>query len=346
MGGNFNFNMPQQEPFTMNEQLQQPFMMDMNSLGMMNGFVVQKHPPPNKQLQQPPTNNQGMDPKKSPQLNPINFPGKNFGGGFNGIVPQKAAASFADAAFASSMQASLASATTINDMIHNSPPSLQQQQLQASLQPAAQASIGPSSALLPSTTPEDSGWEERYLSLKSYALRFGHTRVPARFKSDPKLGRWVMTQRRQFTLLVQGLPSALSAERIGKLEGLGFCWSVRPEPVATWNAKFMELQAYKASHGDCMVPQRYRANPRLGTWVHTQRRQHRLMLDGRKSSMTREKVLALEGVGFDWDAKHPRQGQRHGTKSGDDDGGDGGARRGDLLVRGAAGQVRGYRGHR
>ena len=54
-----------------------------------------------------------------------------------------------------------------------------------------------------------------------------------------------------------------------------------------------------------MVPQRYQANPQLGTWVHTQRRQYKLMTEGKKSSMTKEKAEALDSMGFFWAAKHP-----------------------------------------
>jgi len=151
---------------------------------------------------------------------------------------------------------------------------------------------------------EDQGWEEQYKNLKEYHLRFGNCKVPARFKANAKLGRWVMTQRRQFTLLMQGFPSALTADRIRRLESLGFTWSVRPEPVTTWNQKFQELKAYKATYGNCMVPQRYQANSQLGTWVHTQRRQYKLMNESKKSSMTKEKADALDSIGFFWAAKN------------------------------------------
>ena len=156
----------------------------------------------------------------------------------------------------------------------------------------------------PTHSQEDPGWEEQYKALRAYHLQFGNCKVPARFKGNPKLGRWVMTQRRQFTLLMQGFPSALTAERIRRLESLGFTWSVRPEPVTTWNKKYQELKVYRATYGNCMVPQRYQANPQLGTWVHTQRRQYKLMAEGKKSSMTREKADALEAIGFFWAAKH------------------------------------------
>ena len=53
-----------------------------------------------------------------------------------------------------------------------------------------------------------------------------------------------------------------------------------------------------------MVPQRYQANSQLGTWVHTQRRQYKLMNESKKSSMTKEKADALDSIGFFWAAKN------------------------------------------
>ena len=40
----------------------------------------------------------------------------------------------------------------------------------------------------------DPGWEDQYKALQRYKLVNGHTKVPARYKENPKLGRWVMTQ--------------------------------------------------------------------------------------------------------------------------------------------------------
>jgi hypothetical protein len=37
-----------------------------------------------------------------------------------------------------------------------------------------------------------------------------------------------------------------------------------------WDNMFERLKAYKAEHGDCLVPKRFVADPKLGTWVETQ----------------------------------------------------------------------------
>jgi hypothetical protein len=52
-----------------------------------------------------------------------------------------------------------------------------------------------------------------------------------------------------------------------------------------WDMMFYKLLEYKAVHGHCMVPKRYLPEPKLGTWVHTQRIQHRRMNYGRKNGV-------------------------------------------------------------
>lgn len=37
-----------------------------------------------------------------------------------------------------------------------------------------------------------------------------------------------------------------------------------------WDSMFERLKAFKAQHGHCLVPKRYAADPKLGTWVETQ----------------------------------------------------------------------------
>jgi hypothetical protein len=41
----------------------------------------------------------------------------------------------------------------------------------------------------------------------------------------------------------------------------------RPAQDEAWNAMFMRLFRYKQENGDCLVPVRYKADPKLGAWV-------------------------------------------------------------------------------
>mmetsp|Transcript_1335 Transcript_1335/g.1924 ORF Transcript_1335/g.1924 Transcript_1335/m.1924 type:complete len:706 (-) Transcript_1335:274-2391(-) len=162
--------------------------------------------------------------------------------------------------------------------------------------------ISESSNKNPATFGEinDSAWNERYKSLAKFRSEHGHCHVPARYKKDPRLGHWVMTQRRQYHLLSKGRPSSMSNARVEKLEALGFAWSIRMEPEKMWNQRYNELKAYKSKYGDCLVPQRFSKNPRLGTWVNTQRRHYKLLIEGKHSCITPARVEALQDLGFVW----------------------------------------------
>lgn len=45
----------------------------------------------------------------------------------------------------------------------------------------------------------------------------------------------------------------------------------KPVHNEQWKEMLERLMAYKAKHGHCLVPKRYSEDPRLGTWVETQR---------------------------------------------------------------------------
>jgi len=67
-----------------------------------------------------------------------------------------------------------------------------------------------------------------------------------------------------------------------------------------WFDRFEELKTYLEEIGDCLVPQKYPPNPSLGTWVNKQRMEYKLLMDKNKSSMTDERLDALQSIGFTW----------------------------------------------
>ena len=71
-----------------------------------------------------------------------------------------------------------------------------------------------------------------------------------------------------------------------------------------WEAKFAELVAYREEYGHCSVPRTYEANRELGHWVMRQRTQYRLLMEGKRSSMTEERIVTLNQIGFVWDTSH------------------------------------------
>jgi hypothetical protein len=98
----------------------------------------------------------------------------------------------------------------------------------------------------------------------------------------------------------------LTDERIRRLEGLGFVWSLRDD----WQKHYDELVEYKKENGHCNVAARYSKNRRLGIWVSAQRQQYKLLhstpsVDDdakvkRAAPLTQDRIDLLNALGFTW----------------------------------------------
>uniref|UniRef100_A0A7S4MDK8 Helicase-associated domain-containing protein n=1 Tax=Odontella aurita TaxID=265563 RepID=A0A7S4MDK8_9STRA len=69
-----------------------------------------------------------------------------------------------------------------------------------------------------------------------------------------------------------------------------------------WLERFEQLRSFRDANGNCNVPQKYPANPSLARWVSQQRVEYKKLVAGTESSITRERVGALDAVGFEWNA--------------------------------------------
>eukprot|EP00980_Cylindrotheca_fusiformis_P003912 scaffold867_cov112-Cylindrotheca_fusiformis.AAC.10 len=86
----------------------------------------------------------------------------------------------------------------------------------------------------------------------------------------------------------------MTDQRIGRLEAIGFVWDAH---ARSWEQHFEELKEFQRCNGHNRAPP-YQEYPELATWVKSQRRQYKLFLKGQKSQMTRERIAALEAIGF------------------------------------------------
>ncbi len=130
-------------------------------------------------------------------------------------------------------------------------------------------------------------WEEMFATLMDYKVKHGHCNVSQPWPDNPSLGSWASNQRNAKKR------GRLSAERVERLEAIGFVWD---QLSAAWEEMFATLLDYKTTHGHCNVPKDRLDNPELGQWVSTQRRAKQL---GR---INRERISRLEAIGFVWDA--------------------------------------------
>jgi hypothetical protein len=149
---------------------------------------------------------------------------------------------------------------------------------------------------------QEAAWHRQVESLMAFRVEHGHSNVPVNEAKYPKLGLWVKEQRRHYTLWKQGRPSHMTEDRVKELTLLGFCWDTHEN---TWLQRLEELAAYKRQYGDCLVPTAYPHNPKLGTWVHHQRRQYKRFMDNKDCHITPDRIEALERLGFTW---NPRDG--------------------------------------
>ena len=78
------------------------------------------------------------------------------------------------------------------------------------------------------------------------------------------------------------------------LDKLGFVWH---QYNATWTDRYQELVQFREKNGHTVVPT---TNSNLGIWVGTQRKQYRLMQQGKPTHMTAERVQLLDEIGFVW----------------------------------------------
>jgi len=133
-------------------------------------------------------------------------------------------------------------------------------------------------------------WESMYEALAAYRQAHGHCRVPLSTGDHASLARWVMTQcstRRK---------GKLSAERVRRLDELGFVWEVqRIMWQARWESMYEALAAYRQAHGHCRVPLSTRDHSSLSQWVAIQRRA------SRKGKLSKERVCRLNELGFVWE---------------------------------------------
>jgi hypothetical protein len=151
--------------------------------------------------------------------------------------------------------------------------------------------------------PRAAAWEEKLMQLMAFKAmpQHGHCNVPRGYLANKHLGKWVDKQRKEKKKYnADPTTSQLMAERVEKLEALGFAWDLQ---AVAWEEKLAELADFKAlsEHGHCSVPQRYAANPQLGAWVSRQRTEKtKYDADPATSTLTAERVDKLEALGFAW----------------------------------------------
>lgn len=130
------------------------------------------------------------------------------------------------------------------------------------------------------------GWDEMFERLVAFKEKYKRCDVQQKWKEDPQLGRWVLSQRNRYAA------GTLEDDRHRKLKSIGFIWHAGG---TSWDHMFLELVAYKRKHGHFDVSTD--ENPKLAQWVRYQRRLKKI------DELKPEKIKRLNGINFNWDSK-------------------------------------------
>jgi len=143
-------------------------------------------------------------------------------------------------------------------------------------------------------------WNRSYAELVNFVKDFGHARVPSKFIQNPSLGMWVNTQRRSYKMYLKAdSSSTMTTGRILLLNKIGFEWECYI--IHSWEKSYEDLVNFVKEFGHARVPEKFPQNPRLGMWMVIQRRSFEMYLkDSSSSSMTADRILLLNKVGFEW----------------------------------------------
>ena len=124
--------------------------------------------------------------------------------------------------------------------------------------------------------------------LLEYKNKHGYTLVPQIYEEEPKLGKWVSTQRTAYD------KKEVLVRRVRRLNSIGFIW----KQYTPWIDMYQRLVSYKEDHdGSTLVPRNYDADPTLRNWVHEQRK----LL--RKNKLSKDRATLLRLIDFTLNAR-------------------------------------------
>lgn len=147
---------------------------------------------------------------------------------------------------------------------------------------------------------QTSQWDDRFQELLLFRQEHGHLLVPHSYPPNQKLAQWVKRQRHQSKRKKMGHHSTLTNEREEQLLDVGFIFDSHR---AVWYARFETLKAFSLANGHCGIPSKF-DDGSLNVWIKHQRRQYLLFKKGDKSTMTDERIAALDSIGFDWNPRN------------------------------------------
>lgn len=139
-------------------------------------------------------------------------------------------------------------------------------------------------------------WNQMFAEMQAYQRKHRHTRVSRGDAAHKRLCAWRFTQQEKRR---KGM---LSADRIARLDSIGFEWEApgregrnrREFWQSKWDAMLEKLARYHQAHGHCRISAQSRDNTALGRWCSKQRAAKR------KGLLDTRRVARLNDLGFEW----------------------------------------------
>jgi hypothetical protein len=142
-------------------------------------------------------------------------------------------------------------------------------------------------------------WNAMFKVLVGFKENHGHCNVPRSYPENQSLAVWLETQRTNERY------DRISADRKGKLSGIGVTWRNRNGRLDGWNKRISELKLFKETHGHCNVDWNHTGG--LGLWILGGKYKQKKGL----LSSDRENELVSMGIDFNatkndskWDEMH------------------------------------------
>ena len=154
-------------------------------------------------------------------------------------------------------------------------------------------------------------WSTRIQQLESFKTEMGHLRVDPNYDKFGNLGAWAVQISESHKNWQEGREYLQPdmTEKFNQLSEMGFGFDVfkTRRGERSWEDSYALLLQYREENGgSTKVPHHYKADFRLGSWVAVQRKEYKLLQEGKNSRLTQERLDKLEEVGFEW---APRRGQ-------------------------------------
>ena len=141
---------------------------------------------------------------------------------------------------------------------------------------------------------------EHYNDLLTFKDKHGHINVV----DDRSLLSWINKQKPKCRAYLENpdQTSGLTQEQFELLYDLGLNFELKnkgPRGDELWEHYHHQLKQYDDEHGNVHVGEK--ANPKLYAWISAQRRAYRVRMEGGRSTLTDDRLKALEKLGVNLD---------------------------------------------